>query len=192
MTGSHGAMGRRSSGRGRLVTILLVVAGMAIAFVAGAGAAYFFKGGNTGGGGATGQNSPAPCVTTTTVVGAGLPKPSQVQLNVYNAAHISGIARRTGTALEQDGFVVLTKTNDPLGKSLSDVGEIRYGPSGAKGATLLLAYVRGARLVNDGRSDATIDLAIGRGFVALSTPTQVLQALSKPVKVVTGSGCSTG
>lgn len=181
-----------TSGRSRLVTVALVVVAMLIAFVGGLGAEKLLNsssnnaGANNNGGGNP-TTSASPCVTSTTVAGAGLPKPGAVQLNVYNAAHVAGLARRTGAALAADGFVILTKANDPLGKTLSDVGEIRYGPGGAKAATLLLAYVHGARLVNDGRSDATVDLAVGQAFVALSTPAQVLTALSAPVTVTTGN-----
>ena len=188
MVGMHA-----TSGRGRLMTVVLVAAAMIIAFGGGLGAAKVFNSGNNSGGGnnASGPTVTAsPCVTTTSVAGAGLPKPTSVQLNVYNAAHVSGLARRTGTALAADGFVVLTKANDPLAKTLADVGEIRYGPAGAKAATLLLAYVRGARLVNDGRSDATVDFAVGEAFVTLATPAQVLSALAAPVTVKSGNCAS--
>jgi hypothetical protein len=186
MSGNHS-----TSGRSRLLTVLLVTAGIVIAFVGGLGAAKLLHA--TGNTGAPGPNQSAlPCVTVTTLLGAGLPKPSEVQINVYNAAHIAGLARRTGADLATDGFVVLTKTNDPLGKTLTDVGEIRFGTPGAKSAALLLAYVHGARLVNDGRTDGTVDFAVGKAYVALSTPAQVLAALSKPVPVASGAGCPAG
>ncbi|MEI7778878.1 MAG: LytR C-terminal domain-containing protein [Actinomycetes bacterium] len=184
MSGNHGY-----SGRSRWLTTMLVVAAMLVAFAAGLGASYVLKGsGNL----ATPNPSSTsqPCVTKTALVGAGLPNPSQVQLNVYNAAHIAGLARRTGADLAADGFIILSKTNDPLGKTLETVGEIRYGPTGAKGATLLLAYAIGAKLVNDGRSDASVDFAVGKGYVGLATAAQVLTTLAKPITVVTGAGCT--
>ncbi len=184
MSGNHGY-----SGRSRLLTIILVLAAMVVAFAGGLGSSYLLKG---SGNSATPNPSSTsqPCVTSTTLTGAGLPKPSQVQLNVYNAAHVSGLARRTGADLAADGFTVLTKTNDPLGKTLDTVGEIRYGPTGEKGATLLLAYAIGAKLVNDGRSDASVDFAVGKGYVGLATAAQVLATLAKPITVVTGAGCT--
>ncbi|MDQ1538139.1 MAG: hypothetical protein QOE58_2532 [Actinomycetota bacterium] len=93
--------------------------------------------------------------------------PRDVTVNVYNASDKTGLAAVVGRSLEEQGFLVATVDNDPLGKSLLTLGEIRHGPSGTAGAMLAAARLPGARLVQDDRMDASVDLVLGRKFKAL-------------------------
>lgn len=100
-------------------------------------------------------------------------KPSGVTLNVYNASARTGLAAAVARALEKKGFRVATVDNDPLGKTILTVGEIRAGPSGAAAAALVSARLVGARVVQDDRPDASVDLVLGKRYRALSTPPTV-------------------
>ena len=82
-------------------------------------------------------------------------KPSTVIVNVYNATDTVGLA-----AGEID--------NDPLEKSIKGVAEIRYGDSGRAAARSVRLAVRDAKLINDKRTDETVDLVIGDGYEKLS------------------------
>ena len=118
--------------------------------------------------------SPKPTSVANASCGADPPlKPSRVTLNVYNASARTGLAATVARAMEKKGFRVATVDNDPLGKTILTVGEIRAGPSGAAAAALVSARLVGARVVRDDRSDASVDLVLGEGYRALSTPPKV-------------------
>jgi hypothetical protein len=134
-------------------------------------------------------SSPAPCVTTTVQPGLVLPKPATVTVNVYNATDRAGLAGRTSAELKARGFGIGRVANDPLGKSLKNVGEIRYGPAGAQNAALMAFYVTGATLVLDKRTDATVDVVLGQKYKAVTPQKTVDANLAKPVPTASGAGC---
>jgi hypothetical protein len=102
-----------------------------------------------------------------------LPKPSTITVNVYNAGRVQGLAANAAGQLEAQGFVIGAVDNDPLGKQLAGVGEIRSaaGPEAKPQVEQLLRYVPGATWVQDGRTDGTLDFAAGAGFTTVSEPT---------------------
>ena len=79
--------------------------------------------------------------------------------------------------------------NDPVGRALPGVAEIRFGPKGAEGAQLLLLYVPGAELVELDRKGRNVDLATGTGFTGLAPQPEVAAQLASPSPVATGPGC---
>lgn len=99
-----------------------------------------------------------------------LPAPAEITVNVYNAAQLQGLAGSTAEALGARGFVIGAVDNDPLGKRLDGVGEIRSAPSSEQQVTSLLQYVPGATWVQDGRADTTLDFAVGSGFTGVVDP----------------------
>jgi hypothetical protein len=110
--------------------------------------------------------------------------PKDVTVNVYNATDHTGLAAVVGRSLEGQGFLVATVDNDPLGKTLLTLGEIRHGPSGTAGAILAAARLPGARLVQDDRMDASVDFVLGKKFTALkalsrSAASKVAKAASR-------------
>jgi hypothetical protein len=130
-------------------------------------------------------------VSTTVSPGAALPKPATVTTNVYNATDRAGLARTTAATLKTRGFGIGSIANDPSGKSLTTVGEIRYGAKGKDNATLMRFYVVGATLVLDQRTDATIDVVLGAKYKGIPDQKTINAALAKPVVVATGAGCPT-
>jgi LytR cell envelope-related transcriptional attenuator len=107
-------------------------------------------------------------------------KPSAVTINVYNATNRSGLAASVAKSLRAQGFKVGKVANDPLGKSIAGVGEVRHGQTGAAGATLAATRLSGAKVVPDERADATVDLVLGNAFTTLRAPPKV--APSKATK----------
>ena len=177
--------------RSRALTVTLVVLGAIVLFGAGVALSWFLRGGN-GGGGAAGPTSGASptCVATTTVPGVGLPKPGTVSINVYNATDRTGLAASTAGVLKGRGFTVGEIANDPLGKTVRPSAELRYGPKGEQNAKLLSFYIPGAKLVQDDRTDASVDVVLGEKFKAVRSPAQVQKALTTPVVTRSGPGCS--
>jgi hypothetical protein len=109
--------------------------------------------------------------------------PSGVTLNVYNATVRAGLAASVANTLQNQGFKIATIDNDPMGKTILGVGEIRHGPSGLEGAILAAQRLPGATMVQDSRMDASVDLVVGQGYLGLTVPAKV--ALSTKAKPTT-------
>lgn len=138
-----------------------------------------------------GSDAPLPCVTTTVQASDVLPKPEKVKVRVYNATTAVGLAAKTGVQLGNRGFMVTKTDNDPVGRTITGVGQIRYGPKAAEQAQLLLVYVPGAELVPLQRSGKIVDVAIGKAFAGVASDEDVTSALSQPTPVASGAGCTT-
>jgi hypothetical protein len=108
-----------------------------------------------------------------------------VTINVYNSTARTGLAASAASELQKQGFDVATIDNDPLGKTLLGVGEIRYGQSGLESALLASKRLPGSKLVLDYRMDASVDMVVGKQFSAVKVPPKV--APSK--KAVSAPGC---
>jgi hypothetical protein len=190
LSGSGLGQGDGRRRRHPVATGFLVVLMMLVLFGATFGAIRLLKG-DGGADPSASSGTPLPCVSTTVTPGAALPKPATVTANVYNATDRAGLARTTATTLKTRGFGIGSIANDPSGKSLTTVAEIRYGTKGKDNALLMRFYVPGATLVLDQRNDATIDLVLGAKFKGIADQKVVNAALAKPVVVASGDGCTT-
>ena len=97
-------------------------------------------------------------------------RPRDVRLNVYNATTHPGLAAAVAVALQKQGFDIGAVGNDPLGRTVPGVGEIRSGDSGVEGSNLVARSLPKAALVLDDRMDATVDLVVGSTYRVLTTP----------------------
>lgn len=161
---------------------VLVVVGLLYAIVA------LVRG--TGDSTATSEETPSPCVTRTVIPADSLPQPAKVTVNVYNASAVSGLAGRTATDLRKAGFKIVKVANDPAGRTVEGIGEIRFGPKASERAQLLAAYVPGARLVALDRTGRKVDLVLGSTFAGLAPQAEVDAVLTAPSPVATGPGCA--
>jgi len=161
---------RRRRRRRAAITLTLVSLMMLGTF---AYAAAFFQGW-------VGDRAPKPVASPAcqTVTRPQALKPSAVTINVYNATNRQGLAASVAKALQTQGFTIAEIANDPLGKQIGGVGEVRYGPTGKAGATLAATRLSGAKVLRDARSDATVDLVLGNRFTALQAPPKVTPALA--------------
>lgn len=114
--------------------------------------------------------TPGPAVSATCQPStSGQPiTPRVVQINVYNATDREGLASSVAESLQSQGFRVETVGNDPLGRTVQGVGEIRRGPTGAPHAAFAATRLPEARIVGDKRTDETVDVVLGNKFTALS------------------------
>jgi uncharacterized membrane protein (DUF485 family) len=107
--------------------------------------------------------------------------PREVTINVYNSTNRDGLAASVAKLLQRQGFKVATIGNDPLSVSIQGVAEIRSGQAGAAGASLVATRLPGAKVVSDGRTDATVDVVLGYKFKVLSAPGKgVRPTVAKP------------
>ncbi|MBI3688386.1 MAG: LytR C-terminal domain-containing protein [Actinobacteria bacterium] len=129
------------------------------------------------------------CGPQATAALATLPAKS-VQLRVYNGTGKAGLAKTVGNDIAKRGFKVVASANDPLNRTLTGAGEIRYGPNGAQQALLFSFQLPQATLRSDARTDAVIDFAIGPDYTALASAAQAEQAKTQALASVgAASGC---
>lgn len=95
-------------------------------------------------------------------------KPSTVTINVYNATTTAGLAAKVAATLRERGFTVAEIDNDPLDKKITASAEIRYGDTGRPAARTARLMVKDAKMVNDKRTDETVDLVLGEAFTTLA------------------------
>ena len=145
----------------------------------------------------SGEPRATPVTSCTTAAVA--PAPGRITVNVYNATERNGLAAKTATEVRKRGFKVSTVSNDPLARRVAGTAEVRYGRTGAPASKLVIALVKGAKGVQDGRVDGSVDLVLGEKFTALaaapkpaakpaaSKPAASKPATSKPPATTSGA-----
>ena len=113
--------------------------------------------------------------------------PGAVTINVYNATSRGGLAASVAKSLRRQGFKVHTIANDPLGKNVAGIGEVRHGQPGAAGATLTALTLPGAAVVLDDRTDSTVDIVLGDRFSAITLPKGASSKATTPAPAPTPS-----
>ena len=134
-------------------------------------------------------SKPTPTVTRSTAVcpptGALPVAAGSITVNVYNGDTRSGLARTTGDALAERGFVVQAETNSIA--PYTGTVRINFGVQGIAQAYTLAAYVDGAEMQIDTRQDATVDITLGNEFLAIKAADKV--TLDPAVPLVGPAGC---
>jgi hypothetical protein len=100
-----------------------------------------------------------------------------VTLRVFNATTHKGLAGTVAKQLQSKGFKVTEIANDPTGRKVGGVGEIRHGQRGDDAAAYVAAYLPGATDYQDTRASATVDVVLGPAFKQLATSDQVAAAV---------------
>ena len=108
-----------------------------------------------------------------------------VSMRVLNGTDKSGLASTVGTALKDRGFTV-TGTGNFTPRPLAGTARVVTGVPGLAAAYTVAAQVQNARIVLDGRADATVDLAVGTEFVGLIDAAAVTLSHDKPMTSATG------
>lgn len=111
---------------------------------------------------------------------------SATQVRVFNANGERGQAATVAADLSEYGFASAPDVqvgNDPVyvDQNMQCQGQIRFGAAGTAAASAVWLVAPCAELVQDGRTDATVDLALGTYFKALqpnSDAESVLQSLA--------------
>ncbi|MFI2753716.1 LytR C-terminal domain-containing protein [Cellulomonas sp. P22] len=111
----------------------------------------------------------------------------QVQVNVYNASNVGGLATRTGTELAARGFAVIATGNSAQGKN-GGGARVSFGTAGVAAAYTLAAHLKDPVLKLDDRQDASVDLVVGQRFNDLLPMDQV--TLDPAVVLVGAPSCT--
>ena len=105
---------------------------------------------------------------------------ADTKIRVLNASGRGGQAAETAGALRDLGFAQPTAENDPVyaDARLQCQGQIRFGPSGQAAAAAVWLVAPCVELLQDGRSDDSVDLALGTDFSALTHSDQIDSVLA--------------
>lgn len=156
---SASSVAARRQRRKALITLGVVVLSLFFAFWW-AYSYYKASGGNTA--------APKPSASATCQPASAALTPTQVTINVFNSTTKQGLAASAAKEFTAQGYVVGQVSNDPLKKSVAGPAEVRFGPSGKAASEVVLASVgEGAVAVEDARPDASVDVALGVGWVAI-------------------------
>ncbi|WP_050668271.1 LytR C-terminal domain-containing protein [Luteipulveratus halotolerans] len=104
------------------------------------------------------------------------PPASTVSINVYNTTYRAGLSGEAADAMRARGFKILKNDNDPKRRFLpDDVALIVSGERGEPQARRVALQLKGAKIVQDGRQDVTVDVVLGNKYdqlvpVAQATP----------------------
>lgn len=111
---------------------------------------------------------------------------ASTKVRVFNANGESGQAAQVAAQLKDYGFASAPDVqvgNDPVyvDQNMQCQGQIRFGENGTAAASAVWLIAPCAELINDGRADDTVDLALGTYFGTISPNTdadEVLRALA--------------
>jgi hypothetical protein len=114
----------------------------------------------------TDSNAEAQCKMTQ--LPNGKLTPQDIVVNVYNGGAKSGSAQATADLLKKRGFAIGKVANEPNGEKVAAVA-VR-GNSTTAGEVRLVAgqLTQKAPIVQDGRTDHSVDLIVGKGFTTLN------------------------
>ncbi|RMI30211.1 envelope integrity protein Cei [Nocardia stercoris] len=120
---------------------------------------------------------------------------SQSKVRVFNASGKSGLAEQIATRLRDYGFASPPPpmfANDPVyvNNDLECVGQIRYGVDGRPAAAAAQLIAPCAELIEDGRTDDTVDLALGSLFGNDLRPGNDAEEVLKALKNAPPNGAS--
>lgn len=109
-------------------------------------------------------------VSASTMVDVTPAKLADTKIRVLNASGQGGQAAEVAGALRDLGFAEPEAANDPIyaATRLECQGQIRFGPSGRAAAASVWLVAPCTELFQDGRTDDTVDLAIGTDFSELT------------------------
>jgi hypothetical protein len=115
-----------------------------------------------------------------------LPVPRAVSLKVLNGSTRDGLATTVLAELKARGFKTTTadtvKDSSQLTALGKEVAEIRYGNSGRLAAEEVAYYISGSKMVKISRSDASVDVVLGKSYSKLNAQAQVNQAISRAAR----------
>ncbi|NLE79537.1 MAG: envelope integrity protein Cei [Rhodococcus sp.] len=107
---------------------------------------------------------------------------SAVQVRVFNANGESGQATQVAARLNDYGFASapdIQAGNDPVyvDQNMQCVGQLRFGPNGLAAASAAWLVAPCTELIQDERTDNTVDLALGTYFRSISPNPDAEEAL---------------
>jgi len=113
-----------------------------------------------------------------------LPVPyDEIELRVFNASGVGGVATASQTVLNRRGFVINT-----LGdwETIMPINQLRFGTEGIVAAYTVAAHFEDIQMVLDNRPDSSVDLIMGEDFDEPLPTTEVTLAADQPLLNIRG------
>jgi len=106
-----------------------------------------------------------------------------VDLRVYNASGIGGVAGAAQTVLGRRGFVI-----NIVGdwSTVQPINQLRFGPDGIVAAYTVAAHFPPIQMILDDRTDASVDLVMGENYDEPLPPDEVDLASDRPLLNIRG------
>ena len=104
--------------------------------------------------------------------------PARIKVNVYNATDRRGLAAEVAGRLDRRDFKVADVANDPLGRTVTGIAEVRHSTAGDGAARTVAAQVGTVVSVPDQRADRSVDLVLGAEFDHLLSRAEAAALLS--------------
>ena len=101
-----------------------------------------------------------------------------VDLRVYNASGIGGVASAAQTVLGRRGFVINIIGDWP---TVLPVNELRFGPEGIVAAYTVAAHFPPMQMILDDRTDSSVDLIMGDAYDEPLATDQIDLAADRPL-----------
>jgi len=95
---------------------------------------------------------------------------SSIHANVWNASGKTGMAASVASQLTWRGVKIIATGNDPSAEAPPKHAIIRYGPNGRQIALTLAQQIQHAKLVQDDRTNPSVDVVIGMKFALVPVP----------------------
>lgn len=133
-------------------------------------------------------DAPRSCATSTSAPAS--VDPTAVEVRVYNASSIEGLAAQVSNELRGRGLTVSRTANDPSDRLVEGVGEIRYGVNGAGQALYVAANFPGLVRVPDDRPGPVVDVALGPGYAGLVPAEEVPAAYATAMSAAASSAAA--
>ncbi|HET9876491.1 MAG TPA: envelope integrity protein Cei [Mycobacterium sp.] len=116
----------------------------------------------------------------TTMVSVTPARLAETKTRVLNASGRAGQAAEVADSLRDLGFAQPTAANDPIyaGARLDCQGQIRFGTAGETTAAAVWLVAPCTELFRDGRTDDSVDLAVGTDFTTLAHSDDIDAALA--------------
>lgn len=109
-------------------------------------------------------------VVTVTTPACAMPVPEdpppaeEISINVYNGTSRSGLANQVAREMREQGFIILDVANDPAGRSITAVAEIRAATMEDDAVRFVMSQFPGSVFLADERQDDAIDVVVGEAF----------------------------
>ena len=133
-------------------------------------------------------STPVSCITLAIIPNDILPKPNAVTLNILNGSDRVGMATITADIFKSRNFKI-NKIGNFSDYPVTGTAEIHFGPAGSDAAKLAAAYIENSVLVEDDRTDSSVDVIVGQTFSDVLTTADARDYLSRPIASPSGPGC---
>ena len=176
--------------RRRRTPVLVVVAVLAAAAFATWSVVFVNASGPSGADSCPATNPPVGEVLPDDALDAVTPvPPGSVPVRVLNAGGQRGQANLVAAQLGDLGFgEAAPPANDPFypDENLECIAQLRFGSAGEAAASTLALVLPCAEMVRDGRTESTVDVAVGTAFGDINPGTQAQDVLDQLSAAPTG------